>query len=101
AADEVADLGNPGGAGRKGLGQHHHRDDFDRPVAVPVVPVRHSLSPSHSPASTTRCPRAAALYAGYAALPGTGRHLGLILLAVLIGRGWRPSWAAAPVCPAG
>ena len=53
AADEVADLGNPGWAGGERLGQDHHRDDLDlaRPrargsgLAPPV-------SPSHSPAST-------------------------------------------------
>ena len=30
AADEVADVGNPGGAGGEDLGQHHDRDDLDR-----------------------------------------------------------------------
>ena len=43
AADEVTDLRDPGRPGRKGLGQHHHGDDLDRPVPVSVGQFRHCL----------------------------------------------------------
>ena len=51
ATDEVADLGDPGRAGRERLGQHHHRDDLDRPVPGPWFRSGTAVSPSHSPAS--------------------------------------------------
>src|SRR5262249_33583458 len=68
--------------------------NFDRSVAVPVVPVKHCLSPRPA-RPAPRMPPGSTPYAGYAAIPGTGRHLGLILLAVHVGRGQRPSSAAA------
>ena len=81
AADEVADLGNPGGAGGERLGQHHHRDDLDRPIPLAVVPVWHRLSLPRKPGQ-----RCGPYRPGMARPPIPALYLRLILLVALNSR---------------